>query len=59
MDFLKNKIEDFHQWRNKHISTKNFVMILSVLIGISSGFVAVIIKNLVKLMHGLLNVFFF
>ncbi len=57
MSFLENKIENFHQWRNKHISTKNFVLILSVLIGISSGFVAVIIKNLVKIMHGLLNGF--
>jgi chloride channel protein, CIC family len=58
MGFFKDSIEDFHQWRNNHISTKTFVMVLSVLIGISSGFVAVIIKNLVKLMHKLLNVYF-
>ncbi len=58
MNLFQKKIEDFHQWRIKKISTKNFVMILSVLIGITSGFVAVIIKNAVKLMHRLLNVFF-
>ncbi len=59
MNLFQRKLEDFHQWRINKISTKHFVMILSVLIGISSGFVAVIIKNAVKLLHKLLKVFFF
>ncbi len=59
MNRFQKKLENFHQWRIAKISTKNFVMILSVLIGISSGFVAVIIKNAVKLLHRLLKVFFF
>ena len=58
MNRFQKKMEDFHRWRINKISTKNFVMILSILIGISSGFVAVIIKNAVKLMHKLLKVFF-
>lgn len=59
MTLFQNKIEDLHQWRIKKISTKNFVMILSILIGISSGFIAVLIKNAIKMMHKLLKVFFF
>ena len=59
MNYFQKKSEDFQHWKTNKISTKNFVLILSVLIGISSGFVAVIIKNSVKLMHRLLKVFFY
>ena len=50
-------IERFHKWRAKHISTKTFILLLSVAIGVLSGFIAVIIKNAVKLAYRLLNVF--
>lgn len=33
-------------WRYKHISNKNFVFVLSVLVGLGSGLVAVTIKNI-------------
>ncbi|HZK94041.1 MAG TPA: chloride channel protein [Prolixibacteraceae bacterium] len=59
MTFLQKKLEDFQLWRINKISTKNFVLILSVLIGILSGFVAVIIKNAVKFLHQLLKISFF
>src|SRR5674476_226728 len=59
MTFLHKKLEDFQLWRINKISTKNFVLILIVLIGISSGFVAVIIKNAVKFLHQLLKISFF
>ncbi|NPA37336.1 MAG: chloride channel protein [Chlorobi bacterium] len=39
----------FLVWRLKHISNRQFMMILSVLIGIASGFGAVVIKNLVHI----------
>lgn len=58
MNQFLEKLESFHQWRINKISTKHFVMILSVLIGITSGFIAVIIKNAVKIMHQVLKVFF-
>ncbi len=58
MNPIKKKIEQFHEWRLRKISTKNFVLILSILIGITAGFVAVIIKNTVKLMQWFLGFFF-
>lgn len=58
MSRLNITLEKFLQWRINKISTKTFVVILSIIVGITSGFVAVIIKNAVKLMHNLLNVFF-
>lgn len=36
----------FLKWRYKHISEKNFVLILSVLVGLLAGIAAVILKNL-------------
>lgn len=42
-------LKRFLAWRVKHITEKQFLLILSILVGISSGFVAVIIKNSVKL----------
>nr|HPR60980.1 chloride channel protein [Prolixibacteraceae bacterium] len=50
-------IERFHSWRARHISTKTFIILLSIAVGILSGFIAVIIKNAVKLAYRLLNVF--
>ena len=44
------------QWRLRHISHKNFLLILSVLVGFTSGIVAVTIKNAVHLIQsGLLS----
>ena len=57
MTRLNKALESFHLWRINNLSTKTFVVILSILIGILSGFVAVIIKNSVKIMQHLLNVF--
>lgn len=57
MSRYQDILEKFHRWRINNISTKKFVMILSVLIGITAGFVAVIIKNAVKLIHNLLEIF--
>ncbi|HKM92335.1 MAG TPA: chloride channel protein [Prolixibacteraceae bacterium] len=50
-------IDAFYNWRLRNISTKTFIIILSIIIGILSGFIVVIIKNAVKLAYGLLNVF--
>jgi len=45
----------FLLWRVKHISIKNFIMILSVIIGVLAGLGAVIIKNSVHLIKELLT----
>ena len=42
----KTQLTKFLIWRYKHISTKNFVFVLSVLIGLLSGIIAVTLKNI-------------
>jgi CIC family chloride channel protein len=42
-------------WRIKHMSQKNFIMILSVIIGVLAGLGAVVIKNGVHLIRDLLT----
>ena len=42
-------------WRRRHISDKQLIMILSVVVGITSGFAAVVIKNLVHLIKSLVT----
>lgn len=58
MNGIKDKLEKFHKWRNENLSTKSFVVILSIIIGIAAGFVAVIIKNAVRLMHNFVDALF-
>ena len=45
----------FLVWRNKRISLKQFVLILSVLVGFASGLAAVVIKNSVALIQDLIT----
>ncbi len=42
-------------WRRQHISDKQLIMILSVVVGLTSGFAAVLIKNAVHLIKALLT----
>ncbi|MEM6721282.1 MAG: chloride channel protein [Bacteroidota bacterium] len=51
----KSRFTRFLIWRYKHISNKNFVFILSVLVGLSSGLVAVTIKNITFSIQALLE----
>ncbi|MEM6687017.1 MAG: chloride channel protein [Bacteroidota bacterium] len=51
----KSRFTRFLIWRYKHISNKNFVYILSVLVGLSSGLVAVTIKNITFSIQALLE----
>ncbi len=50
---LKDKrlVYKIHRWRYKHITQKQFIIILSVIIGIMSGLVAVTIKNLTHIIQ--------
>lgn len=51
----QNILERFIQWRMKHISDRQFMLILSVVIGLSVGFAAVVIKNTVHFISYLLT----
>lgn len=42
----KTPLTRFLIWRYKHISTKNFILILSVVVGLTAGLTTVAIKNL-------------
>lgn len=57
MNRIGKELEKFLRWRVNHINTKTFVVALSIFIGILAGFGAVIIKNAVRLMHRLLEIF--
>ena len=48
-------LRDFLAWRVRHISDRNFVLILSAVIGLITGLAAVTIKNLVHIIKTLLT----
>ncbi|NOX47346.1 MAG: CBS domain-containing protein [Chlorobi bacterium] len=48
-------IERFYSWRIKHITDKQFIMLLSVVIGFMSGMAAVFIKNSVHFIQHFLT----
>ncbi len=54
----RRPIDRFLSWRKRNISDRAFVIILSVITGISAGFGAVIIKTLVHYIQNLLSVGF-
>ncbi|MBI1288900.1 MAG: CBS domain-containing protein [Flavobacteriales bacterium] len=52
-DRSKKLLREFVQWRLKNISHRTFLLILSVLVGFTSGLVAVTIKNTVHVIQTL------
>ena len=55
MKAVKVLLVKFLNWRAKHISNRHFIMILSVIVGLTSGFAAVVIKNGVNYVHDFLS----
>ena len=51
MEYIQDKKQPwflrFVQWREKHISAKNFTLILAVLVGLCSAFAALTLKTLI------------
>lgn len=47
----KGLVGRFLIWRIKHVDNRNFIIVLSLIVGILSGFAAVILKNLVYYTH--------
>ena len=57
----KNYITKFLIWRYKHVSDKNLVLFLSVLVGFLAGLVSVILKNsthYIQLLIGKITTYF-
>ena len=48
-------IKNFFDWRAKYISDKNFMYLLSIVVGLLSGLVAVVLKNAVHAVEFLLK----
>jgi len=54
----KSIIESLINWRLKHINNRQFIIILSIIIGLLAGFSAVVIKNAVHFIKELLTLGF-
>lgn len=52
---LNNYLNKFHRWRLRHLSDRNFLMIMGIGAGLASGFAAVIIKNAVHFIQALVS----
>ncbi len=58
MKHLYNQLEKIVEWRNKHIKQRPFLIIMSILIGITSGLIAATIKKSVHYTEYFLTNFF-
>lgn len=47
--------DQFFNWRVRHVKDQHFVVILSIIVGISAGIAAVVIKNSVGFIHHLVH----
>lgn len=53
--YLNSKFLDFVVWRERHISEKQFLLVLALFVGIFGGFAAVILKTLIRIIEQLLT----
>ncbi len=51
----KTLLHQFLIWRYRHIATKNFILLLSILVGILAGLVSVLLKNTTHLIQIILG----
>ena len=51
MSWWNNWYVSFLSWRVRHIKERNFIIILSLLVGIVTGLAGVFLKNSVHLTH--------
>jgi CIC family chloride channel protein len=52
---LRRLLLKIYKWRIRHVKDRTFIMILSMVVGIFAGMVAVVIKHLVKLISNFLD----
>jgi CIC family chloride channel protein len=50
-----NIYQEIHNWRLKHISEKNFLLLLSIAVGIVAGLAAILLKTAVHQIHNIVN----
>jgi len=51
----KSRLVRFHAWRLKNVNHRQFVLVLSALVGLAAGLGAAVLKNLVHLIQRALN----
>ncbi|MGY3791612.1 chloride channel protein [Aquimarina sp. 433] len=51
----KTLLHRFLIWRYRHISTKNFVLVLSILVGFCAGLISLLLKNITHLIQVVLE----
>lgn len=54
-DFITTSFNRFVVWRVKNVSHQNFLLVLAMATGLFSGLAAVILKNAIHAIHGLLT----
>lgn len=52
---MEGKISKFNTWRKQYLTERQFILLLSILVGLSAGIVSVFIKNSVVLIEDMLT----
>lgn len=48
-------LDRFNRWRQQHVSQRQFILILSLVVGVLTAFAALLLKFLISLVHNLLK----
>ena len=48
-------LNKFNLWRRDHISERQFILLLSLVVGIFTAFAALLLKYLISLIHGFIS----
>lgn len=51
----ESALNRFNLWRRDHISEKQFILLLSLVVGVFTAFAALFLKYLISLIHGLIS----
>ncbi len=51
----ESALNRFNLWRRNHISEKQFILLLSLVVGVFTAFAALLLKYLISLIHGLIS----
>lgn len=46
-------LNKFNLWRKDHISERQFILLLSLVVGVFTAFAALVLKYLISVIHGL------
>ena len=52
---IKNIVENITVWRGKHIKERQFILLLSFIVGILSGLAAILLKSTIHYTHTFLD----